>query len=181
MVALRLILFFVVVNPSPPTPFITSNRVGYYVKDNCIHWSFPLCSGTSCVLYLEYCANGATVLKWLAPVIILWQRPINLVVHHHPMWSVHPLPDLSCIPSGCYEFCNDVTQSTIPSTGFCKQYLANVGGRNLDVLQCISKPDCCSTGGKYRLPLPTDGDVRIQMTHWILILKIVVLLGYIEL
>ena len=142
----------VTVNPSPPIPLITSNPGGI------------LCEG------IVYILNATP--SPVAPIIYTWNTgqlggSINAfktgdysVIASNQFGcksysntvSIHPAPDVSCSPSGCYDFCNECDSITIPgpfgltSYNWLKlvgnSYVSYSSKQNLSVM----KP-----GGIYRL------------------------------
>ncbi len=143
---------FVVVNPSPPTPFITSNPGGV------------LCEGQLYTLI-------ATPVP-VPPVYYTWstaQMGDSIKVARAGDYSVtatnqfgctsssnvitiHPLPDLSCIPSGCYEFCNECDSVTIPGVpGFASNTWQMLVGGIWTFYSASQNLTVVPPGGKYRL------------------------------
>ena len=142
----------VTVNPSPPIPLITSNPGGI------------LCEG------IVYTLNATP--SPVAPIIYTWNTgqlggSINVfkagdysVIASNQFGcksysntvTIHPAPDVSCTPSGCYDFCNECDSITIPgpfgltSYNWLKlvgnSYVSYSSKQNLSVI----KP-----GGIYRL------------------------------
>ena len=103
---------YVVVHPTPATPVIAPPG--------------PFCEGTLHTLCVQappypfnfyhwstgqtgYCINAVKAGHYYTVVTNQFgcSAKSNVVI-------IHPLPDLSCVPTGCYDFCNECDSVTIP-------------------------------------------------------------------
>ncbi len=104
----------VTVNPVPPTPFIASNPGGV------------LCEGQLYSLFVTSPAGPPIVYTWNTNQIGI---SINAVISGDyevtatnqfgcsatsNVLTIHPRPDMSCAPTGCYDFCNECDSVIIP-------------------------------------------------------------------
>lgn len=142
----------VVVNPAPVTPFITSNPGGV------------LCEG----LLVTFTATPIPV----PPVVYTWSTGQNGVSITAAMQgnyyvvatnqfgcsatsntlTIHPLPDLSCVPSGCYDFCNDCDSVTIPGpVGFASYTWQQLIAGNFVFYSATQNLTVLPPGGIFRL------------------------------
>ena len=104
----------VVVNPTPTVPFIISNPGGVLCEGQLFNISIvgPLAPP---VVYnwstgqMGYSINAAMAGNY--SVIATNQFGCTSASN---VITIHPLPDLSCVPTGCYEFCNECVSVVIP-------------------------------------------------------------------
>jgi PKD repeat protein len=113
---------FVLVNPAPVTPYIISNPGG------------PLCEGLMVTFTVTNPMPSPVYYTWSTGQMGLsinqaLQGTYSVVATNQfgctsasNAITIHPLPDLSCMPSGCYEFCNECDSVTFPGTGGLSSY-----------------------------------------------------------
>nr|MBK9649778.1 PKD domain-containing protein [Bacteroidota bacterium] len=113
----------VVVNPLPATPIITPFTGPY---PGSIPASLPLCEGPLYTLKVTPTYSPSIKLTWntgqvgsvvpaaFAKDYIVTATDTTTGCNVSSTITVNPLPDLSCAPSGCYDFCNECGAVTIP-------------------------------------------------------------------
>ncbi|MBK7850393.1 MAG: PKD domain-containing protein [Bacteroidetes bacterium] len=116
----------VIVNPSPAPPFIVSNPGGV------------LCEGQLYNLFVTNPAGAGHVYNWSTgqmglSINAVLQGDYSVVVTNNfgckansNVLTIHPTPDLSCAPTGCYEFCNECDSVTIPGPAGLNTYNWNI-------------------------------------------------------
>lgn len=142
----------VVVNPAPITPVITSNPGGV------------LCEGQLVVFTAAPIPAPLVVYTWSTGqlgISITAAMQGNYYVTATNQFgcsavsnilTIHPLPDLSCVPSGCYEFCNECDSVTIPGPfGFASYNWEMLVGLNFVFYSGNQNLTVLPPGGMFRL------------------------------
>ncbi|MBL0102327.1 MAG: PKD domain-containing protein [Bacteroidetes bacterium] len=142
----------VVVNPAPVTPFITSNPGGVLCEGALVTFTAAPAPVFPVVYTWSTGQNGVSITAAMAGNYFVVATNQFGCSSTSNILTIHPLPDLSCVPSGCYEFCNECDSVTIPGpVGFAsymwQQLVGNVwvnysNNQNLTILP---------PGGMYRL------------------------------
>jgi PKD repeat protein len=142
----------VVVNPSPVQPFITSNPGGV------------LCEGTLVTLTAGPPPIAPVVYTWStgqlgASINVAMAGNYSVVASNQfgctitsNVITIHPLPDLSCAPTGCYDFCTECDSVLIPGPAglFYYQWQVLVGN-NFVYYSSNQNMWVPQPGGIYRL------------------------------
>ncbi len=142
----------VVVNPAPVTPVVTSNPGGVL----CEGQLYVLTAGPPPIFPVVYTWSTGQLGASINAVM-----PGNYYVTASNQFgctsvsnviTIHPLPDLSCVPSGCYDFCEDCNSVTIPGpAGFASYTWQQLVGVNWTFYSATQNLIVFPPGGKYRL------------------------------
>ena len=142
----------VVVNPSPVAPVIQSNPGGI------------LCEGSLFNLFVTNPAGAGHTYNWSTGQLGLsinaalvgdyWVMVTNSFgcKANSNILTIHPRPDLSCAPTGCYEFCNECDSVTIPGPAGMATYTWQIFVPNMFVYYSNSQNlTVLPPGGKFNL------------------------------
>ena len=142
----------VIVNPLPATPVIISNPGGVLCQGPLFNFSIVGPLGPPIVYnwstgQMGFSINAAQVGNYY--VVATNQFGCSATSN---ILTIHPLPDLSCVPSGCYEFCNECNFVTIPGpAGFASYTWQKLSGVNFVFYSATQNLVVFPPGGKYRL------------------------------
>ena len=142
----------VIVNPSPVTPVVTSNPGGVL----CEGQLYTLTASPAPVIPVVYNWNtgqmGAVITA--AKAGDYWVVASNQYgcTAKSNIITIHPLPDLSCVPSGCYDFCADCDSITIPGPpGMASYTWEQLVGPNFNYYSSTQNLVVYPPGGIFRL------------------------------
>jgi len=142
----------VVVNPAPAVPFIFSNPGG------------TLCEGSLYQLCIQSPLGSPIVYNWNTGqmgncINAALPGDYNVTATNQfgcssasNTLTIHPLPDLSCVPTGCYDFCNECDSVTIPGpVGLASYSWQILTGGTFVFYGAAQNLTVYPPGGKYRL------------------------------
>ena len=142
----------VIVNPVPVTPFIISNPGGVLCEGQLFNLSVVGPLGPPIVYTWntgQIANNINAVLKGDYYVTATNQFGCSAQSN---IITIHPLPDLSCAPIGCYEFCNECDSVTIPGPEGIDTYnWEMLVGNVFTFYSSTQNITVYPPGGKYRL------------------------------
>ena len=142
----------VIVNPAPVTPVITSNPAGVLCEGQLITFNATPIPAPLVVYTWSTGQIGTSITAAMQGnyfVTATNQFGCKAVSN---ILTIHPLPDLSCVPSGCYEFCNECATVLIPGPfGFASYTWEKLVGPTFVFYSATQNLTVLPPGGMFRL------------------------------
>ena len=142
----------VIVNPAPATPFIVSNPGGVLCQGPLFNFSVLGPLGPPIVYNWNTGQMGSSInAAQVGDYYVVATNQFGCKAKSNIL-TIHPLPDLSCVPSGCYNFCNECNFVTIPGpAGFASYTWEKLSGPTFVFYSATQNLIVFPPGGKYRL------------------------------
>ena len=142
----------VIVNPNPATPVIVSNPGGVLCQGPLFNLSVVGPLGPPIVYNWNTGQMGASInVAIVGDYYVVATNQFGCKAQSNTL-TIHPLPDISCVPSGCYSFCNECNFVTIPGpAGFSSYTWEKLSGPNFVFYSATQNLIVFPPGGKYRL------------------------------
>lgn len=142
----------VIVNPAPVTPVITSNPGGVLCEGQLFTFNATPIPAPLVVYTWSTGQIGTSITAAMQGdyyVTATNQFGCSAVSN---ILTIHPLPDLSCVPSGCYEFCNECPSVLIPGPfGFASYTWEMLVGPTFVFYSASQNLTVLPPGGDFRL------------------------------
>jgi PKD repeat protein len=142
----------VIVNPLPATPSIISNPGGVLCEGQVYNLSVVGPLGPPIVYNWSTGQIGTNINAYrVGSYFVTATNQFGCTASSNVI-TIHPLPDLSCAPSGCYEFCNECDSVTIPGPDSIFTYNWEIlVGNVFNFYSSSQNLTVYPPGGKYRL------------------------------